>query len=416
MFRPLGGAAENGYAGEMSLAPDHITFLGRTNHRNASKSFGIRLVDRRSHLLMLGKTGTGKSHLLKLIAEQDVIAGLGFALLDPHGDLVRTVASIVPNNRMSDLVLIDPSDAGSIWRFNPFAGISSENQPLAAAGIVEVFKKLWSDDWGPRLEHLLRNVAYTLLETPGATFGDIPELLIDRSFRLGIARDLANPVVRSFWYDEFDKYTPAFRATVIAPLQNKIGALLTDPILRRFFTDDGSVLDLRSLMDQSKIILVNLDKGRLGEGPATLLGSLLLSHIGLAGLARSIMPEIKRHDFAVLLDEFQLFTTQSLANMLSELRKFRVSMILATQYLGSLDRLIRDAVLGNVGTIISFRVGASDAALLARELGQPLAAEDFTSLPRHAIYITLLVDGEPSRPFSAETLSSLAELKSRDSR
>jgi type IV secretory pathway TraG/TraD family ATPase VirD4 len=391
----------------MSLAPDRITYFGRTNHRNAGQVFGILQTDRRLHLLVVGKTGTGKSHLLKLIAEQDIASGIGFALFDPTGDLVRALKTNISEQRVKDLVFIDPTDFASRWRFNPFGGISPENLPLAAAGIVEVFKKLWSDDWGPRLEHLLRNVAYTLLETPGATFADIPDLLVDRSFRLAIARELSNPVVKSFWYDEFDKYTPAFRSTVIAPLQNKVGGLLTDPVLRRFFTEDGTSLDLGTLMDEGRIILVNLDKGRLGEGPAMLLGSLLLSHIGLAGLARGVRPEIERSDFAVLLDEFQLFTTQSLANMLSELRKFRVSIVLATQYLGSIDRLIREAVFGNVGTIISFRVGAKDAAVLVREFGPPLSPEDFTSLPKYQIYVRLLVNGEPSRSFSAETLSSL---------
>jgi type IV secretory pathway TraG/TraD family ATPase VirD4 len=197
---------------------------------------------------------------------------------------------------------------------------------------------------------------------------------------------------------------------VIAPLQNKVGALLTDPILRRFFTGAGSLIDLSKLMDGGKILLINLDKGRLGEGPATLLGSLLLSHVALAGLARSSKPEAERRDFAVLLDEFQLFTTRSLADMLSELRKFHVSMILATQYLDSLERPIRDAVFGNVGTIVAFRVGASDAALLAREVGPPLALEDFTNLPRYGVYVRLLVDGQPSRPFSAETIASIDEL------
>jgi hypothetical protein len=397
----------------MSLAPEHILYLGRTNHRGTGQVFGIRESDRRMHLLMIGKTGTGKSHLLKIIAEQDMAAEHGFALFDPHGDLVAAMRTVVPETRLADLVYLDPTDSQSEWRFNPFSGVVPNNQPLAAAGIVEVFRKLWSDDWGPRLEHLLRNVAYTLLETPEASFADIPDLLVDRSFRLGIARDLTNPVVRSFWYDEFDKYTPAFRAMVIAPLQNKVGGLLTDPILRRFFTEPGSLVDLAKLMDEGKILLVNLDKGRLGEGPATLLGSLLLSHIALAGLARSSRPEAERRDFAVLLDEFQLFTTRSLVDMLSELRKFRVSMVLATQYLDSLERPIRDAVFGNVGTIVSFRVGANDAALLAREVGPPLATEDFTNLPRHGVYVRLLVDGQPSRPFSAETISSIDELPTR---
>jgi type IV secretory pathway TraG/TraD family ATPase VirD4 len=390
----------------MSLAPD-ITYIGRTNHRNIRRLFGIRQADRRSHALLIGATGTGKSHLLNLIAQQDVAAERGFALFDPHGDLAITVKELVPHDR---LVYVDPADPDCPWRFNPFANVPVAEQPLAANGMVEVFKKIWSDDWGPRLEHLLRNVAFTLLETPDATFADVPTLLTDRSFRLSVTSELSNPVVVAFWSDEFDKLTPAFRSTVISPLQNKIGALLTDPALRRFFSEPGELLDLPRIMDEGKMVLVNLDKGRLGEGPAILLGSLLLSHMALTGLARSGRPERERRDFAILLDEFQLFTTQAIANMLSELRKFRVSLVLGTQFLGALDPAIRDATMGNVGTIISFRVGATDAAWLAKEFGTPLEPGDFTSLPRYHVYAKLLIDGEPSRPFSAETFSSFHDV------
>ena len=357
-------------------------------------------------MLITGKTGTGKSHLLSVIADQDMADGLGFAVFDPHGDLARSLAERVRAVRPKDLIFVDPADPSSPWRFNPFGGVPFDEQPLAAAGIVEVFKKLWSDDWGPRLEHVLRNVAYTLLETPASTFADVPELLVDRSFRSGIARDLTNPIVRSFWYDEFDKYTPAFRATAIAPLQNKIGALLTDPNLRRFFTEPGSPLDLSRIMNENKILIINLDKGVLGEGPATVVGSLLLSHIGLAGLARSRTSAAQRADFSVTLDEFQLFTTQSIVNMLSELRKFRVSLILATQYLGALDRPIRDSVFGNVGSLISFRLGATDASYMSREFAPVFLAEDLISLEKFNVCLRLMVEGAQTRPFSAVTLES----------
>jgi len=386
----------------VSFAPDNrVTYIGRTNHRNSDRLFGIRQSDRRMHALVIGKTGTGKTHLLRLILTQDIQAGAGFAVFDPHGDMARDIRDVASQARGTDVVYIEPVDSASPWRFNPFAGVGPESRSLAATGIVEVFKKLWTDDWGPRLEHLLRNVAFALLETEGATFGHIPQLLTDRTYRLELARGLTNQTVVDFWCHEFDAYTPAFRSTVIAPLQNKVGALLTDPILRRFLTEEGQLLDLRGIMDKGKLLILNLDKGRLGESSSSILGSLILSQIGLASLSRTSVPENERRDFAVVLDEFQSFTTLSLASMLSELRKFRVAICAATQYLSAVQPPIRDAVLGNVGTLISFRVGAADAADLAKELGEPVTANDLTGLARYNIFLRLLIDGEPSRAFSA---------------
>jgi hypothetical protein len=276
---------------------------------------------------------------------------------------------------------------------------------LACAGIVEVFKNLWADDWGPRLEHVLRNVVFTLLESPDCTFADIPRLLNDRGFRSGLVGGVENDAVRSFWKDEYERYSPGFRSVVVAPLQNKVGALLTDPVLRRLLTESGPPIDLRRIMDDGQILLVDVDKGRIGDGPSALLGSLLVSHIALAGLSRSEQPQTQRRDFMVYLDEFQTFTTLSLATMLSELRKYGVGLILSHQHLSQLDPDIRDAVFGNAGTIASFRVGAADASYLAREFAPVFDANDLISLPRFSIYIKLLIDGQPTRPFSATTLA-----------
>lgn len=382
-----------------------ITYIGKTNHRNAGVLFGIREKDRRSHFYIVGKTGTGKSHLLRNMIVQDIATGGGCALFDPHGDLVTSVRTIVPPEREADLVHLDLADPALRWRFNPFAGVDAEHRALAAAGLVEVFKKLWPDDWGPRLEHLLRNVVFTLLEMPGSTLADIPLLLSDRAHRNGIAARLENQIVRDFWFEEFNAYSPAFRAVVVAPLQNKLGALLTDPTLYRFLTEPGDPIDLRRLMDERKILLVNLDKGRIGEGPSVAIGSFLLSHISLSGISRSAQAEDARQDFFVYLDEFQTFTTHSLANMLSELRKYRVSMILAHQHLSQLEPEIRDAVFGNVGSIVAFRVGAADASYLAREFAPVFSADDLIALPRYHVYVRLHIDGEQSRPFSAVTLA-----------
>jgi hypothetical protein len=239
---------------------------------------------------------------------------------------------------------------------------------------------------------------------------DIPPLLTDKDYRDQLVSSVENEAVRDFWEKEYAKYSQPFRAVVVAPLQNKIGALLTDPILRRILTEDGMRLDLRSIMDHGKMLIVNLDKGRIGEGPAAILGSLLVSHIALAGISRSEKPEEERRDFFVYLDEFHTFATQSLATMLSELRKYRVGMVLAHQHLSQLDPAIRDAVFGNVGTMISFRVGAEDAQYLARELAPTFAFTDLTSLPRYNMYLRLLIDGEQSKPFSAQTINVLKEL------
>jgi hypothetical protein len=386
-----------------------VTLLARTNSARNERVFGIRQVDRRSHIAIIGKTGTGKSALLQSIVVQDIAAGQGCALFDPHGDLVRAVVARVPPHRRSAVVFLDATDPALQLRFNPFANVPEHQRALAAAGLVEVFKKIWSDDWGPRLEHLLRNVIFTLLERPDSTLADIPMLIADRSFRSEVVEATTDPIVRDFWTNEFEKYSPGFRSVVVAPLQNKIGALLTDPSLRRILVEPGEALDLRGIMDAGQILLVNLDKGLIGEGPAATLGSFLLSHLALAAISRSNLPERERRDFSIVLDEFQTFTTLSVATMLAELRKFRVGMVLANQHLSQIDTAIRDAVFGNAGTLIAFRVGAADGAFLAREFAPTFAGEDFISLPRYHIYIRLLIDGEPSRPFSATTLPPLPQ-------
>lgn len=387
-----------------TIGAERLTYIGRTTFRRQGRLFGIRQADRFSHLYLIGRTGTGKSTLLGTMALQDLTAGRGMALLDPHGDLVEEILLRVPPDRQGDVLYLDAPDATATWTYNPLGGVSPDRRPLAVAGLVEVFRRLWHEDWGPRLEHLLRNVLLTLLEMPDASLGDIPPLLADKDFRSRALRHIENPEVRSFWTTEYARYSPAFRAVVNAPLQNKVGAFLSDPILRRILTGRRSSFNLRRIMDQGQVLLVNLSKGRMGEGPASLLGSLLVSSLSLAGLSRTELPEKERQPFFVYLDEFQTFGTLSLATMLSELRKYRVGMALGNQYLGQLDRQLRDAVLGNVGTLISFRVGAQDAPVITRELAPKFKPEDLISLPNHHIYLRLLIEDEPSKPFSAETL------------
>lgn len=401
--RHLCGDQQCAHDGRMH-SDDRITYFARTNHRHTRTLFGIRKRDRLSHLYTIGRTGTGKSTLLKTLILQDLEAGEGLALFDPHGDLVEEVVKLVPAARQQDVLYLNVPDIGCRFSFNPFAGIPAGKRALAAAGMVEVFKKLWPDDWGPRLEHLLRNVVFTLLETPGASLADIPRLLADREYRRRVVAGVTNEEVRAFWRDEYERYTPGMRGVVVAPLQNKVGAFLTDPRLREILAAQKSSFDLRRVMDEGQILLVNLARGRIGEGPAALLGSLLVSCLSLAAFGRAERPQEGRRDFYVYLDEFHTFATLTLATMLSELRKYRVGLVLAHQYLSQLEMEVRDAVFGNAGTFIVFRVGALDAPTVARELAPTFEPEDLISLPNYHVYLRLMIRGEPSKAFSARTV------------
>jgi type IV secretory pathway TraG/TraD family ATPase VirD4 len=390
-------AMPNGYK-------NHITLIGRTNFRNIRKNFGIRQADRRAHMYVIGKTGTGKSTLLETMVRQDITAGHGLALFDPHGDLVERVIEWMPEKRKDDLIYFNVPDASKPLAFNPLESVPPPKRALAASGMLEVFKKIWHESWGPRTEHLLRNALLALLDQPEATLADILRLMDDLSFRRTAASRVHNAQVRNFWLREYENYPARFRAEVIAPIQNKVGAFLADPVLNAIVTQPKSAFDLRGVMDDGRILLVNLAKGKIGSDTAALLGALLVSRIGLTALSRADVPEPSRKDFFVYLDEFQSFTTLSLANMLSELRKYRVNLILAHQYLSQLDLQVRDAILGNVGTIISFRLGLADAEILAKELWPEFSGEDLVRLPNYNVYVKLMVNGAVTRPFSAETL------------
>jgi hypothetical protein len=381
-----------------------LTALGRMDFRDDRRIFGIKQADRRAHLYIIGKTGTGKSTLLENLARQDIQCGQGLALLDPHGDLVERLVEAVPEKRKHDLIYFNVSDIAHPLGFNPLENVAPYRRPLAASGLLEVFKKIWIDTWGPRLEHILRNALLALLDQPEATLADVSRLLDDKTFRRSAMVHVGNAAVRDFWLREYESYPARFRVEAIAPIQNKVGAFLTNPLLRNIVTQTKSAFELRRVMDEGKILLVNLAKGKIGEDVAALLGAMLVSKIGLAALSRTDMPEESRRDFFVYLDEFQSFTTLSLANMLSELRKYRVGMILAHQYLSQLDPQVRDAILGNVGTMIAFRLGLADAEILESEFRPELSAVDLISLPNYHIYLKLIVDGVTSRAFSASTL------------
>lgn len=379
------------------------TSLGRSTFRTTGRRILLPAPVRHLHVAVIGQSGTGKSSLLQNLILQDVSIGSGVAALDPHGDLFEEVESHIPAVRRDSVFVLDAPTRESSWRFNPLEGTAAQQRPLAVAGLVEVFKKLWSDDWGPRLEHLLRNVLWTLLENPGSTVADIPRLLAERDFRNTVVAKVENEAVRDFWRSEFAGYSPAFRAVVTAPLLNKVGAFLSDPRLRRLLAAERSTFDIRQVMDSGGVLLVNLAKGKLGEGPAALLGSLLVSSIALAALSRADMPPAERRPFYVYLDEFHLFATEMLVNMFAELRKFGVSLTVACQYLGQLDPSIRESLLANVGTVCAFRVTPEDARVLLADRGEKLRPEDLTRLPNREFAVRLMINGEPTRMFSART-------------
>lgn len=385
-------------------ARPEASVFGRQDFRDQQQLFGILQPDRLLHTYILGKTGTGKSTLLQCLIRQDLAAGRGFCLIDPHGDLVERVAAAVPPQRATHVHYLNMPDSAQPFGYNPLRRVHPSHIPLAASGLIEAFKKHWTDAWGVRMEHILRNAVYALLETSGATLPSILRLLNDRAYRRKVAALLKNEQVQQFWQREFEAYSPRYRADAIAPIQNKVGSLLADPRLRRLFTEGLEPLRIRRLMDESGILLVNLARGSVGEDSAALLGSMLVTTIGLAAFSRTDTLADARRPFYLYLDEFQNFTTASVATMISELRKYKVGLVLANQHLGQLSDEVRQAVLGNVGTLISFRVGPNDATLLGKEFGDRFSPIDLMNLPNHHIYLRLMIDGAPSRPFSATTL------------
>ncbi|MCI3133146.1 type IV secretory system conjugative DNA transfer family protein [Phenylobacterium aquaticum] len=383
---------------------DHLTCLGETTFRRRFERFGIKQADRLSHLHVIGKTGVGKSAFLEGLARQDLAAGRGFALIDPHGDLVGRMAAAVPETMQSRIRYLNAPDPAQPYGYNPLRRVRADKIPLAASGLMETLKKLWPDAWGIRMEHVLRNSLYLLMERDGSILPDLLRLYADADFRKNLANRVRNGVVRAFWKDEFARYPDRYRLEVVAPIQNKLGALLADPTLHRILVPEQVDLHFRSLMDEGGVLLANLAKGRLGEDSAATVGGLLVSTIGLAALSRADQQGSLRRPFHLYVDEFQSFTTLSFANLLSELRKYGLGVTLAHQHLHQLEPDIRHAVLGNVGTLVAFRVGAEDAPLLAREFAPAFGEQDLMNLPNRRFYLKLMIDGTPSRPFSGQTL------------
>lgn len=381
-----------------------ISYFGRTNGREPKKTFGIKQADRLFHLYAIGRTGTGKTTLLETLVQEDIRAGRGCALIDPHGDLASRLAASIPAYRRDDVIYWDVADSKTPYGYNPLRKVRKDKIPLAASGLMEALHKHWPDAWGVRMEHILRFAIYALLEYGEATMPDILTICFDQEFRREVLAAVENEQVHSFWKVEYPKLNPLYRKDAVAPIQNKVGAFLADPRLCRILTEAPVELSFRRIMDEGKVLIVNLAKGTVGDDSANLLGALVVSTIGVAAFSRAEIPEEERRPFYLAIDEFQTYTTLSVANMISELRKYKVGLTLAHQHLDQLDPEVKHTILGNVGTLVSFRIGPEDAPLIAKELAPQFTAADLVNLPTYDIALKLMIDGTTSRPFSATTI------------
>jgi len=381
-----------------------ITYFAKTNFRGTDHVFGIKEDDRRRHTYVIGKTGMGKTNLLENMIISDIKEGRGVSVIDPHGDLAEAVLNFIPASRINDVVYFNPADVDYPIAFNVMEQVDTKYRHLVASGLIGVFKKIWADSWGPRLEYLLRNVILALLEYPGSTLLGVPRMFIDKEYRKKVVNKVSDPVVKAFWLNEFTKYSQQFTVDAISPIQNKVGQFLSSSLVRNIISQTHSTIDMRDIMDNKKIFIVNLAKGKIGEDYSALLGAMLITKIQLAAMGRADIPEEERKDFYLYVDEFQNFATESFAGILSEARKYRLDLIIAHQYIGQLEEEVRDAIFGNIGTLISFRVGAADAELLEKEFEPIFMMNDLVNLAKYDIYLKLMINGVTGDAFSASTL------------
>jgi len=387
---------------------DNIAVFAQTTYRNEFKKFGIRTDDRRRHMYLIGKTGMGKSTVLENMIVDDIRAGYGVAVVDPHGDLAEKIVEYIPTNRINDVVYFNPSDINFPIAFNVVEQVEPHLRHLVASGLIGVFQKLWADSWGPRLEYILRNAILAILDFPGSTLLGVVRMLSDKNYRKKVVANIKDPVVKAFWEREFSGYADKFASEAVSPIQNKVGQFLSSSLMRNIIGQVQSAVNIRDIMDSGKILIMNLSKGRIGEDNSALLGAMMITKIQLASMSRVDVPEKERRDFYLYIDEFQNFSTDSFANILSEARKYRLNLILAHQYIEQLSEKVKPAVFGNVGTMVVFRVGAADAEELVKEFTPTFTEEDLVNLPKYEMYLKLMIDGIASSPFSAKGLAPLS--------
>jgi hypothetical protein len=382
-----------------------VNVMAETIYKNRPTKYGLLRNDRRRHLYVIGKTGTGKSTLLANMAINDLKHNEGLCIIDPHGDLVETLLDYIPKHRINDVIYFDPADQERTVQINLFEGENVIHRELIASGIISVFQKLYSYSWGPRLEYILRNCLLTLLKSKEAKLSDVLDLLTDKKFRDKIVENLDDPILKSFWVNEYNKMQDRQRQESIASILNKVGQFVSSPIVRNVVNTNQSSFSIEELMKQGKILLVNLSQGRLGEDNATLLGAMMITKIQLAAMARVNVPEDERRDFYLYVDEFQNFATDAFIKILSEARKYHLNLTLANQYIDQIPEEVRQAIFGNCGNIISFVMGAGDAAYFQAEYGGLYTQDDLVNLDKHQIINKISIDNVLSRPFPAYTLA-----------
>ena len=386
-----------------------ITLIGKTNFRTPTR-FGIRQEDRMRHMYVIGKTGQGKSVLLENMIADDIRDGRGVGIIDPHGELAEKILELVPEERLDDVVYFNPADTDYPIGFNPLEKVGDEHIHRVASGVMAAFKKVWANVWSDRMEYILNNTLLALLEYPGATLLDVMRMLTDPKYRKKVIDELTDPVVKNFWTKEFNTWSERYAVEANAAVLNKIGQLVANPLVRHIIGQPTSTLNVRQIMDDKKIFIMNLSKAAMGEDNSALMGALLITKIQMAAMSRADISAEERKNFFLYIDEFQNFSTDSFADILSEARKYGLSLTLAHQYINQLtdpsnkSQKVRDAIFGNVGTMICFRVGAEDAEFLEKEMEPEFDANDLVNIPQYNIYIKLMIDGVASQPFSASTL------------
>ncbi len=393
---------------------DNITYFAETDARNKRIKFGIKAKDRLKHLYVIGKTGMGKSTLLENMAIQDIQNGNGLAVIDPHGSMAEKLLDYVPEDRIKDVLYFAPFDLDYPISFNIMEDVGADKRHLVVAGLMATFEKIWADAWSARMAYILQNTLLALLEFPGATLLGVNRMYTDKDFRKQVVDNIKDVAVKSFWVDEYTKYTDRYTQEATPAIQNKIGQFASNPLIRNIIGQSESSFNLRKIMDEKKILIMNLSKGLVGEGNAKLLGSMLITKIYLAAMSRADLPAkemIKAPNFYFYVDEFQSFANRSFADILSEARKYKLNLTIAHQYIEQMEEEVRDAVFGNVGTMITFRVGAFDAEVLEKEFSPTFTASDLVNLGFAQIYLKLMIDGVSSQPFSATTLAPIPKPK-----
>lgn len=381
-----------------------INFFARTEFKNATATFGIKKDDRRKHVYIVGKTGTGKSTMIANMAINDMKNGEGVAVVDPHGDLCDILLDYVPAHRINDVAYLDPSDLEYPFHLNPLEVKNTAYRELISSGIVSIFYKLYHLSWGPRLEYILRNTILTLLSVPDSTLLQVPEILTNENYRMKVVEKMSDQVLKNFWVNEFAKMSPQMRSEAVSPILNKVGQFLSSQTIRNIVGSPVSTVDLEDMMNQGKIVLVNLSQGKLGEDSSALLGAMIITKLQLAAMNRVYLAEGERRDFYLYVDEFQNFATTSFIKILSEARKYRLDLTLANQYIGQIDEDVQKAIFGNAGSIVSFSVGAGDARLLSREFGEKYEEAELVGLGNYETVLKLSIDNQTTNPFSAKTL------------